>query len=244
MTQGTALSENSLVCADTKRFPDLSSADSCSKRFDFRVVPKSEAQSPAWANFWANNRERLSSASGQVGFNCARAPTRACSVCARWDNLGRRESGVENLLGRVSTAEGRPSGSFSPRPEMLEIPEDASRVMILYPMANILVSLSPVSREILAEAKGLETDRTLIDSDTLRRWSLPVLGPIFRHREGNYRLARLDDVVIEVTRIEETERPSDLELTGWIKTELMGLRWTGADWVPVGASPYADLGLP
>lgn len=148
------------------------------------------------------------------------------------------------LIGKLETKTGRAVGEFSPELEMLEVPPDANAVRMEFPSENIFVMLAPVSTLIFAEARKIELAGSSVTIDDLRNWALPVLGPLFGTDGDTLRLARTDETTVEVGWLDEAAKSAGIGLETWIKEHLLGLRWCGNDWIPVGASPYAELAAP
>lgn len=144
-------------------------------------------------------------------------------------------------MGQISTALGVASGAYRVRPDILDIPPDASRVILTFSPENVRVVIAPISAAIMAEAMALEKAGRGVPISKVRAWILPVFGPIFGRPSGGYRLARLDDVVAHIDWIEEPQTPSATELSDFIKEHILGGRWSEGDWVFGRSKPFVDL---
>lgn len=151
------------------------------------------------------------------------------------------QSCAETAVGVLRTVDGKPAVGDPNAADMLDISPLSSRVLVAFSGANVQVVIAPVIPGVWQAARALEAAGAEVSADVVRSWITPVLGPIFGRSSGGYRLARADDMVCHVDWLSPGLKTSVIDLSTFIKEQLLGLRWSGQDWEPVGDDPFVGL---
>ncbi|MES2497543.1 MAG: hypothetical protein V4618_15630 [Pseudomonadota bacterium] len=147
------------------------------------------------------------------------------------------------ITAHITVVGGAFTGESKQPADMLDIPPSASRVICRFVEHGVTIVIAPLSPQMAADAGRLEAAGGGVAIDQIRRWVLPVLGPIFGRHGGAYRLARQDETVVHIDWTDPGSALHPTDLQTFVKEQILGLIWTGNDWVsrPGTPDPFVDL---